>query len=146
MAGRPRLVIRTRRAGAAGLLVLLVAGCGATVAGGQSTSSSGSTGNGAGDQLFGRRAQQVAAAWSGSGLLNRWHGSFVAAEPLLREPDWTPRGSLKAAFYGGWVRTQGALPDVSRKASVALRRWHHHHCHGDGGPGGIRRHGQPPLR
>jgi hypothetical protein len=60
----------------------------------------------------------VAEAWNDGGLLERWHASFVPAESLVREPDWTPRGALKAAFYGGWVRATVALPDVGGKAVI----------------------------
>lgn len=60
----------------------------------------------------------VAASWTDGGLLERWAGSFVPAEPLVREPDWA-RGSLKAAFYGGWVRAAVALPDLAGDDTIA---------------------------
>lgn len=99
--------------------MLLVGGCGSSLTGGPSTPAATSqTPTGSDDQLFDRRARQVATAWNESGLLKRWDASFVPASPLVLEPDWTPRGALKAAFAGGWVRATVALPDVGGRSTL----------------------------
>ncbi len=100
----------TRTALAAAFLVLVTAGCGSTA---PDRSAAGS-----GEDLFAERAASVAQAWTESGLLNRWARSFVPAQPLTREPDWSLRGSLKAAFYGGWVRTATPLLDVPGEGEI----------------------------
>lgn len=99
------------RIAASVLLALALAGCG--------TAAEEPAGSGSGAQLFEKRATAVAAAWTDSSLLTRWRTAFVAAEHLTREPDWTPRGSLKAAFYGGWARTSVALPDQAGTGTIA---------------------------
>ena len=104
------------RATAAALTTLLILGTAACGAATPPPPSAGSAG--AAEQLFERRAAQVVSAWTEGGLLERWAGSFVPAEPLTRLPGWT-RGSLKAAFYGGWVRTAVPLPDAAGKGSVS---------------------------
>ena len=92
------------------LAVSLVTGCG----------SSNGDGAPAGDAsaLFDRRAREVAAVWTEGDLLERWRTSIVPAQGLTIEPDWTPRETLKAAFYGGWVRTATALPTTPGTGQV----------------------------
>ena len=47
-----------------------------------------------------------------------WRTSLVPAQGLTIEPDWAPRETLKAAFYGGWVRTATALPTTPGTGQV----------------------------
>jgi hypothetical protein len=90
------------------VLALALAACG--------SADTGSAGDA--ENLFNRRAQQVVAAWSEGDLLERWRTAVIPAQGLTVEPDWTPRGTLKAAFYGGWVRTATALPTAAGTGEV----------------------------
>jgi hypothetical protein len=89
---------------------LTAAGCGSTDPDGPPSRSA--------DAVAGDRARAVVAAWRDDDLLARWRSSFVPAQGLTVEPDWTPREHLKAAFYGGWVRTTDPLPDVAGSGTV----------------------------
>jgi hypothetical protein len=97
-----------RLASALALTALLLAGCG----------SAGDTPAVGADTLFQRRAQQVVGAWTTGDLLEHWRTALVPAQGLTAEPDWTPRGTLKAAFHGGWVRTATALPTTPGTGEV----------------------------
>lgn len=90
------------------LIVLLLVGCG--------TAEKPTAGDA--DALFQRRARDVVKAWSEGDMLERWRTSLVPAQGLTIEPDWTPRGTLKASFAGGWVRTATALPTTPGTGEV----------------------------
>jgi hypothetical protein len=92
----------TRLAAATVLIALATTACGSTTT---------AEPTGTAQQLFDRRAQDVVTAWTEGDLIERWSRSFVPAEPLTREPDWSARENLKMAFYGGWVRTATPLSD-----------------------------------
>jgi hypothetical protein len=104
----PRLARPLALTALTALAALLPAGCG----------SVGDTAAGDADALFQQRAQQVVGAWSEADLLERWRTAVVPAQGLTVEPDWAPRGTLKAAFYGGWVRTATALPTAPGTGEV----------------------------
>jgi hypothetical protein len=87
--------------------VLLLAGCG----------SADKPSAGGAESLFQRRAHDVVRAWSEGDLLERWRIAVIPAQGLTVEPDWV-RGSLKAAFGGGWVRTAVALPTTPGTGEV----------------------------
>lgn len=89
--------------------VALAAGCGS------GAPDPGATGPQGGEpsDLFQRRAQQVADAWTRGDLLERWRTNVVAAEGLTKDPDWMPRPNLKASFGSGWVRSATPLPTTS---------------------------------
>ena len=89
------------------LIVLLLVGCG--------TAEKPTAGDA--DALFQRRARDVVKAWSEGDMLERCT-SLVPAQGLTIEPDWTPRGTLKASFAGGWVRTATALPTTPGTGEV----------------------------
>ena len=67
---------------------------------------------------FGRLAAAAATHWRDAGLGTRWTTGFVPLEPLTVEPPWDEDGTLKASFYGGWIRATTALPDVAGSGVV----------------------------
>ncbi|MBD3783510.1 MAG: hypothetical protein IE926_11240 [Micrococcales bacterium] len=66
---------------------------------------------------FGRMAAAAATAWRDAGLGTRWSDGFVPLEPLTVEPLWIEDGTLKASFYGGWIRT-ATFPDEAGSGVV----------------------------
>lgn len=115
----PRLTTMKRVAVAAlSVALLTLPACGSSPPPGSSTPPTSSTAPGSSRDIFAQRAQQVVTAWTEGDLLARWRTSLIAAEGLTIEPDWTPRGDLKASFGNGWVRSATALPTAEGTGEV----------------------------
>src|SRR6476619_5921368 len=115
----PRLTIMKRVAVAAlSVALMTLSACGSSTPPGSSAPPGSSTPPGSSRDIFAQRAKEVVTAWTEGDLLARWRTSFIAAQGLTIEPDWTPRGDLKASFGNGWVRSATALPTAGGTGEV----------------------------